>query len=645
MPAITLPDGSTRKYKKPVTPADVAADIGPGLAKAAVAARIDGLMVDLSHEVAADANLSLITLKDEDALALLRHDAAHVMAEAVLELFPETQVTIGPAIENGFYYDFHREDSFTEDDLAAIETRMHEIVDRDEDITREVWTRNKAKEFYKKNKEPFKVELVDAIPKDEEVSFYRQGAFIDLCRGPHMPSTGRLGHAFKLMSVAGAYWRGDSSKPMLQRIYGTAFASDKELQAYLHMLEEAEKRDHRKLGRSLDFFHLQEEAAGSVFWHPRGWVLYREIESYIRRRQDAAGYREVKTPQLVDSSLWEASGHWDKFGENMFVAQSSDDRTLALKPMNCPGHVQIYRQGITSYRDLPIRMAEFGSCHRNEPSGALHGIMRVRAFTQDDAHIFCTEEQINSESVEFCNLLLDIYRDFGFEDVRVKFSDRPETRAGDDATWDKAEAALREATEAAGLEAVSNPGEGAFYGPKLEFVLRDAIGRDWQCGTLQVDFVLPERLDAEYVAEDGARHRPVMLHRAIVGSLERWIGILIEQYSGRMPTWLAPVQCVIAPITEAANDYAKEVAGALGEAGVRTRTDLRNEKIGYKVREHSLAKIPYILAVGAKEAGDKTVAMRRLGSNDQETLALAEAVDTLKEDTLPPDLRRSQKRR
>ena len=640
MPVITLPDGSTRQYDNPVTPYDVAADIGPGLAKAAIAARIDDQMIDLNLTLENDTNLALITMKDDAAIELLRHDAAHIMAEAVLELFPKTQVTIGPAIENGFYYDFHRETSFSEEDLAAIEKRMHEIVDRNEEITREVWTRDQAVAFYKENNEPFKVELVDAIPADETVTFYRQGNFIDLCRGPHMPSTKHLGHAFKIMKVAGAYWRGDSNRPMLQRIYGTAFANEKDLANYLTMLEEAEKRDHRKLGRSLDFFHMQEEASGSVFWHAKGWTLYREIENYVRRRLDAAGYSEVKTPQLVDRNLWEASGHWDKFRENMFTAQSSDDRTLALKPMNCPGHVQIFRQGITSYRDLPIRMAEFGSCHRNEPSGALHGIMRVRAFTQDDAHIFCTEDQINAESVAFCNLLLDMYRDFGFEDVRVKFSDRPETRAGDDATWDKAEAALRDATAAAGLETTLNPGEGAFYGPKLEFVLRDAIGRDWQCGTLQVDFVLPERLDAEYVAEDGSRRRPVMLHRAILGSLERWIGILIEQYSGRMPTWLSPVQCVVAPITEAANDYAAEVAETLKAAGVRVETDLRNEKIGYKVREHSVAKVPYIFAVGGREAESQTVAMRRLGHEGQETLALSDAVNTLKEDILPPDLKR-----
>ena len=638
MPEITLPDGSVRSYDGQVTAAQVAADIGPGLAKAALAAKLDGALVDLSLPIEADASLELVTARDAEALPLIRHDAAHVMAEAVLELFPETQVTIGPAIENGFYYDFYREISFTEDDLAKIEKRMHEIVDRDETISREVWSRDDAVAHYREADEPFKIELVEAIPEDQVVSFYRQGDFIDLCRGPHMASTGKLGHAFKIMKVAGAYWRGDSTRPMLQRIYGTAFHSEKDLKAYLTMLEEAEKRDHRKLGRALDFFHIQEEATGSVFWHPKGWTLYREIEAYMRRRLDAAGYLEVKTPQLIDRSLWEASGHWDKFRENMFTAQSEDDRTLALKPMNCPGHVQIYRQGITSYRDLPIRMAEFGSCHRNEPSGALHGIMRVRAFTQDDAHIFCTEDQINAESVAFCQLLLDIYRDFGFEEVRVKFSDRPETRAGDDATWDRAEAALKAATEAAGIETTLNPGEGAFYGPKLEFVLRDAIGRDWQCGTLQVDFVLPERLDAEYVGEDGSRHRPVMLHRAILGSLERWIGILIEQHAGRMPGWLAPLQCVIAPITEAANGYAETVMQQLLQAGLRAELDLRNEKIGYKVREHSVAKVPFIFAVGGREAEAGTVAMRRLGSDKQEILALSDALYILEKECQPPDL-------
>ena len=638
MPDITLPDGSLRSYEGPVTPAVIAADIGPGLAKAALLAVVDDAEWDLTRPIEDDARLSLVTAKDERALALLRHDCAHVMAEAVLELFPETQVTIGPAIENGFYYDFYRETAFSEVDLALIEKRMHDIVDRDEAIIRNVWTRDEAIAFYKKKDEPFKIELVEAISVDETVTFYQQGNFIDLCRGPHLPSTGKLGHAFKLMKVAGAYWRGDSNRPMLQRIYGTAWANEKDLVAYLHMLEEAEKRDHRKLGKQLGLFHLQEEAAGSVFWHTKGWVLYREIEAYVRRRLDAAGYGEVKTPQLVDRSLWEASGHWEKFGENMFTAQSEDERTLALKPMNCPCHVQIFRQGIKSYRDLPLRMAEFGSCHRNEPSGALHGIMRVRAFTQDDAHIFCTEDQITDESVEFCSLLQSIYADFGFDDVRVKFSDRPEVRAGDDATWDRAEAALTDATKAAKLETVLNPGEGAFYGPKLEFVLRDAIGRDWQCGTLQVDFVLPDRLDAEYVGEDGNRHRPVMLHRAILGSMERWIGILIEQYAGRFPAWLAPVQIVVASITDQANDYACEIADTAADLGLRVEKDLRNEKISYKVREHSVMKIPFILAVGGREAEAGTVALRRLGSNEQRVIDAKDALAMLRSESLAPDM-------
>ena len=639
MPNISLPDGSVRSFDAPVTPADVAMDIGPGLAKAALLAVVDDEEWDLTRPVDTDVKMALITAKDDAALALIRHDCAHVMAEAVLELYPETQVTIGPAIENGFYYDFHREKAFSEDDLASIEKRMHEIVDRDEAITRAVWTRDEAVAFYEKNNEPFKVELVAAIPAEETVTFYKQGNFIDLCRGPHLPSTGKLGHAFKLMKVAGAYWRGDSDRPMLQRIYGTAWRTEKELNAYLHMLEEAEKRDHRKLGKQLDLFHLQEEAAGSVFWHSKGWFIYREIESYVRRRLEQAGYGEVKTPQLVDRTLWEASGHWDKFRENMFTAQSEDERTLALKPMNCPCHVQIFRQGIKSYRDLPLRMAEFGSCHRNEPSGALHGIMRVRAFTQDDAHIFCTEDQITEESVRFCELLQSIYADFGFTDVRVKFSDRPDVRAGDDATWDKAESALTDACSAAKLETTLNPGEGAFYGPKLEFVLRDAIGRDWQCGTLQVDFVLPERLDAEYVGEDGNRHRPVMLHRAILGSLERWIGILIEQYSGRMPNWLAPVQIVVASITDSANDYAEQVARTAEAMRLRVERDFRNEKISYKVREHSVMKVPFILAVGGREADAGTVALRRLGSNDQTVLDMKEALAMLRDESLAPDIK------
>lgn len=641
MPIITLPDGSTRSYDMPVTPGDVAADIGPGLAKAALLGIVDGSEWDLSRLIEADASLELVTVKDDSALALLRHDCAHVMAEAVLEIYPETQVTIGPSIENGFYYDFHRETPFTDADLEAIEARMHEIVDRDEPITREVWTRDQAVIFYQENDEPFKVELVETIPADEIVTFYRQGDFIDLCRGPHLPSTGRLGHAFKLMSVAGAYWRGDSDRPMLQRIYGTAWRTEKELGAYIYMLEEAEKRDHRKLGKQLGFFHLQEEATGSVFWHPKGWVIYREIEAYVRRRLEESGYGEVKTPQLVDRTLWEASGHWDKFRENMFTAQSEDDRTLALKPMNCPCHVQIFRQGIKSYRDLPLRMAEFGSCHRNEPSGALHGIMRVRAFTQDDAHIFCTEGQITSESVRFCELLQTIYADFGFTDVRVKFSDRPNARAGEDDVWDRAESALTDACDAAKLETTLNPGEGAFYGPKLEFVLRDAIGRDWQCGTLQVDFVLPDRLNAEYVAEDGIRKRPVMLHRAVLGSMERWIGILIEQYAGRMPPWLAPVQIVVASITDTANEYAEQVARTAEAMGLRVERDFRNEKISYKVREHSVMKVPFILAVGGREAEASTVALRRLGSNDQQVLGMEEAVSMLRDESLPPDLRKA----
>ena len=640
MPTVTLPDGSTRSYDAPVSPATIAADIGPGLAKAAMLAVVDGEEWDLTREIETDSSLSLLTAKDEAILATIRHDAAHVMAEAVLELYPETQVTIGPSIENGFYYDFHRETPFSEDDLAAIEARMHDIVDRDEPIIRNVWSRDEAVAFYKKTNEPFKIELVEAIPAGETVTFYQQGDFIDLCRGPHLPSTGRMGHAFKLMSVAGAYWRGDSNRPMLQRIYGTAWRTEKELNAYLHMLEEAEKRDHRKLGKQLNFFHLQEEAAGSVFWHPNGWTIYREIETYMRRRLEEGDYAEVKTPQLVDRALWEASGHWDKFRENMFTAEAEDDRTLALKPMNCPCHVQIFRQGIKSYRDLPLRMAEFGSCHRNEPSGALHGIMRVRAFTQDDAHIFCTEDQITSESVRFCGLLQSIYADFGFEDVRVKFSDRPEVRAGEDEVWDRAESALTDACDAAELETTLNPGEGAFYGPKLEFVLRDAIGRDWQCGTLQVDFVLPDRLDAEYVAEDGSRRRPVMLHRAILGSLERWIGIIIEQYSGRMPPWLAPVQVVVASITDSANDYAAQVTEAFRAAGMRAESDLRNEKISYKVREHSVMKVPYILAVGGREEEAGTVALRRLGSNEQQVIPMEEALAMLRGESLPPDLAR-----
>ena len=539
MITITLPNKDKKQYKKPVTSAEIANDISEKLASDALVSIVNGELWDLDRPIEIDSTISILTKKNKETLDVIRHDAAHIMAEAVLELFPETQVTIGPSIENGFYYDFYREKKFILSDLEIIEKRMHEIVDRDEIISREVWSRENAINYFKKNNEKFKLELVKAIPEDETVTFYRQGNFLDLCRGPHTTSTKKLGHSFKLTKLAGSYWRGDSKNQVLQRIYGTAFFNDKDLKDYLFMIEEAEKRDHRKLGKELNLFHLQEEAVGSVFWHKKGWSIYLEIESYMRRRLNET-YEEVKTPQVIDRSLWEKSGHWDKFQEHMFMAKGDDEKVLALKPMNCPGHVQIYKQGLKSYKDLPIRMAEFGSCHRNEPSGALHGIMRVRQFTQDDAHIFCMNSQITSECVKFCELLQQIYKDFGFAELKVKFSDRPSIRAGDDTTWDKAEKALIVAIEAAGISYTLNPGEGAFYGPKLEFVLTDAIGRDWQCGTLQVDFVLPERLGAYYVDVDGDKKHPVMLHRAILGSLERWIGILIEQYSGRMPLWLSP---------------------------------------------------------------------------------------------------------
>ena len=635
MVALTLPDGSVRRYDAPVTGLKLAADIGPGLAKAALAVRVNGEMRDLTREIETDAPVAIVTGKDKDALELLRHDAAHVMAEAVKELYPETQVTIGPAIENGFYYDFSRAAPFTPEDLEKIEKRMREIVARDEPVVREVWNREDAIEFFKSQGEHYKAEIIEAIPAGEAITLYRQGHFIDLCRGPHLPSTGKLGQAFKLMKVAGAYWRGDSRNEMLQRIYGTAWANEKDLKEYLTRLEEAEKRDHRRLGREMNLFHFQEEAVGGVFWHAHGWTLYRTIESYIRGRIQAAGYVEVRTPQLVDRSLWEASGHWEKFREDMFTVES-ENKILCIKPMNCPCHVQIFRQGLKSYRELPLRMAEFGSCHRNEPSGALHGLMRLRAFIQDDAHIFCTEDQITAETKAFCDLLLSVYRDIGFTDVTVKFSDRPAKRAGADSVWDKAEAALKTASEAAGLAVTLNPGEGAFYGPKLEFVLRDAIGREWQCGTLQVDFVLPERLDASYIGEDGARHRPVMLHRAILGSLERFIGVLIEHYAGKLPLWLAPLQIVVATITNDADGYARKVLAALGRAGLRADADLRNEKINYKVREHSLAKVPVMLVVGKREAEEGTVAMRRLGGQDQEVLALEAALNRLKDEAAVP---------
>ncbi|MCP5373070.1 MAG: threonine--tRNA ligase [Hyphomicrobiales bacterium] len=635
MVTITLPDGSRRDYESVVSGATIAADIGPGLAKAALAVRVNGDLWDLSRDIEADAGVAIVTAKDAEGLELLRHDAAHVMAQAVQELYPGTQVTIGPAIENGFYYDFARNEPFVPEDLARIEARMAEIVDRDLPITREVWDRDELARVFEGMGEIYKAELIRDIPADEPVTVYRQGDWFDMCRGPHLPSTGRLGKAFKLMKLAGAYWRGDARNAMLQRIYGTAWADDKQLNAYLHMLEEAEKRDHRRLGREMELFHLQEEAPGAAFWHPKGWTLYRTVQGYMRARLEKAGYVEVNTPQLVDRGLWEASGHWEKFREHMFISEA-EDKVLAVKPMNCPCHVQIFNQGIKSYRDLPLRIAEFGSCHRNEPSGALHGLMRVRAFVQDDAHIFCTEEQIESETGVFIALLDSIYKDLGFESFTVKFSDRPEKRAGSDETWDKAEKALRDATLAAGVEMTLNPGEGAFYGPKLEFVLRDAIGRDWQCGTLQVDFVLPERLDANYVGEDGEKHRPVMLHRAILGSFERFIGILIENYAGRFPLWLAPVQAVVATITSDADPYARQVADALAAAGLKAEVDLRNEKINYKVREHSMAKVPVILVVGKREADEGTVALRRLGGKAQEILALDEAVARLRGEAAGP---------
>jgi len=634
--AVTLPDGSRRVFPHPVTGAELAAAIGPGLAEAAIAVSINGRQRDLVAAIDHDAKATIITRDMPEGLEILRHDAAHVMAEAVKELYPGTQVTFGPATETGFYYDFARDEPFTPDDLAKIEARMREIVRRDETITREVWDRDAAVAFFRAIGEKYKAEYIGEIPAGEEISLYRQGGFVDLCTGPHLPSTGYLGQAFKLMNVAGAYWRGDSRNPQLQRIYGTAWANQKELDQYLFRLEEAERRDHRRLGRELELFHLQEEAVGSVFWHPKGWVLFRTIENYLRKRLDAAGYQEVKAPQLLDRSLWEASGHWENFRENMFIAESRDERVLAVKPMNCPGHVLIFRNRLRSYRELPLRLAEFGSCHRNEPSGALHGIMRVRGFTQDDAHIFCTEDQVTNESIEICQLLLSVYRDFGFDDVEIKFADRPPQRVGSDTVWDRAEHDLKAAVELAGLPYTYNPGEGAFYGPKLEFYLRDALGRQWQCGTLQLDFNMPGRLGAAYVGEDGGRHTPVMLHRAILGSMERFIAILIEHYAGRFPLWLAPVQLVIATITSEAADYAGEVARACAAAGLRCASDTGNEKIAYKVREHTLAKVPVLLVIGRREAANRSVALRRLGGNEQEVLALGEAVARLKEEAAVP---------
>jgi threonyl-tRNA synthetase len=640
MPAITLPDGSVRRFEGAVTGTDIAAAIGPGLARAALAMKVDGRPMDLSRAIDADSSVVFITRRDPDALEMIRHDAAHVLAEAVQSLYPGTQVTIGPSIENGFYYDFARNEPFSPEDFPAIEARMREIVARNAGFVREEWDRDAAVAFFEARGERYKAELIRDLPDSETITIYRQGDWLDLCRGPHMRGTGDVGMAFKLMKVAGAYWRGDHRNAMLTRIYGTAWRDQKELDAYLLQLEEAERRDHRRIGREMDLFHLQEEAVGSVFWHPKGWKLYRTVESYMRRRLERAGYQEVKTPQLVDRSLWERSGHWEKFREHMFIATVEDEeKTLALKPMNCPCHVQIFRHGLRSYRELPLRMAEFGSCHRYEPSGALHGIMRVRAFTQDDAHIFCTEDQIADETARFVELLRSVYQDFGFAEFRIKFSDRPAVRAGEDAVWDRAEGALREACATAGVDYELNPGEGAFYGPKLEFVLRDAIGRDWQCGTLQVDFVLPERLDAEYVGEDSARHRPVMLHRAILGSFERFLGILIEQYAGRFPLWLAPVQVVVASIVSDAAGYAEAAASAFRTAGLEARADTRNEKINAKVREHSLAHVPILAVVGRREAEQGSVALRRLGSDAQELLSLGEAVTRLAAEARAPDLR------
>ncbi len=640
--ALTLPDGSIRTYPGPVTGSTLAADIGPGLARAAIAMVVNGEQWDLTREITQDSDVSIITIRDEEALEILRHDAAHILAEAVKELYPDTQVTIGPAIDDGFYYDFARKIPFTTDDLVVIEKRMVEIVERDEPIIRSEMDRDAAVKFFRNMGEEYKAELIAAIPEDQTITLYSQGDFIDLCRGPHLPGTGKLAKdAFKLMKVAGAYWRGDSNNEMLQRIYGTAWRTKKELKAYLVRLEEAEKRDHRKLGREMRLFHFQEEAAGMPFWHPAGWTIYLQVEAYIRRKQQQYGYQEIRTPQLVDRSLWEKSGHWEKFREHMYTTEA-DGRALAFKPMNCPCHVQVFNQGIVSYRDLPLRLAEFGSCHRYEPSGALHGLMRVRSFVQDDAHIFCTRDQITSETEVFCKMLMEIYKDFGFTDLKVKFSDRPDVRAGEDATWDEAEKALLEAVDSTGLDYSLNPGEGAFYGPKLEFVLTDAIGRDWQCGTLQVDFVLPERLNAHYIGSDNDKHRPVMLHRAILGSFERFIGILIEEHAGRFPLWLAPTQVVVTGITSDQDDHVRKVYDQLIARGIRANIDLRSEKINYKIREHSHAKVPAIYVIGAREATENTVTVRRLGSKKQETLDLDAAINKLKAESLAPDQRSGQ---
>ncbi len=629
MPQITLPDGSIRSFPHPVSVAQIAADIGQGLARATLAGRVDDRLVDSAYVITADAQVAIITARDEEALELLRHDAAHVMAQAVQELYPGTQVTIGPAIENGFYYDFARDEPFTPEDLAAIEQRMHEIVARDLPLVREVWEREDAKAVFAGLGERYKVQIIeDIIPAGEEVSIYRQGEWFDVCRGPHLPSTGKLGNGFKLMKVAGAYWRGDSRNEMLQRIYGTAWRDRKELKAYLDRLAEAEKRDHRKLGKALDLFHTQDEAPGMVFWHDKGWTIYLLLEDYIRNRLRQHGYLEVHTPQIIDRSLWERSGHWEKFRDDMFVTEA-EERVFAIKPMNCPAHIQIYNHGLKSYRDLPLRLAEFGSCHRNEPSGTLHGLMRVRNFVQDDAHIFCTEDQILSEVSAFIDLLYGIYRDFGFDEVLVKFSTRPAKRVGSDATWDKAERALEDALRQKGLAYDLQPGEGAFYGPKIEFSLRDCLERVWQLGTIQLDFSMPERLGAHYIAEDNSRQVPVMLHRAVLGSLERFIGILIEHYAGALPLWLAPVQAVVLNITDRQAPWARQVASALSDKGFRGDLDLRNEKIGFKIRKHTLQRVPYLLVIGDREVETRTLAVRNRQGQDLGTLSLDEILDRL----------------
>ncbi|MEQ3637045.1 threonine--tRNA ligase [Alcanivorax sp.] len=624
-----LPDGANMEFEQPVSALEIAGRISKKLAKQALAAKANGNLIDVYLPIDDGATVEIITRETDEALELIRHDAAHVMAQAVQELFPDTQVTIGPTIANGFYYDFHRDTPFTPDDLKTIEKRMLEIVRRNEEIKREVWDRDEAVAFFLEKGEEFKAEIIRDLPADQEVSLYRQGEFIDLCRGPHLPSTSKLGDGFKLTKVAGAYWRGDADKAQLQRIYGTAWRDKKELNAYLKQLEEAEKRDHRKLAKEMGLFHIQQEAVGSMFWHPKGWRMRQNLENYIRGKMEKGGYEEVSTPQMMDRILWEQSGHWDKYGEDMFTVCTHDHKEMAVKPMNCPGHVQIFKQGITSYRDLPIRLGEFTTLFRNEAHGALHGLMRARSFSQDDAHIFCTEEQVNEETAGFIKMLREVYADFGFDSFRIKFSDRPDNRAGSDETWDKAEGALRSAVESLGLECELNPGEGAFYGPKLEFVLRDAIGRDWQCGTLQVDFVLPDRLDAEYVAEDGSRQRPVMLHRAVLGSLERFLGILIESTAGHLPLWLAPRPVAVCTITNSADEYATTVQQKLVAAGVPAELDIRNEKIGFKVREHSRAKTPRIWVIGEQEAQHNQVAIRTLGSQATETVDLDEAVAAL----------------